>query len=175
MNRNRFLCSQCRVCYQTTIALGRHLQNAHRSLTNSHDKACLHQSSSRRDATADYCDTENSEENPNPSGDVLNDATVDINIADEGWRKATIGTKFGPNSTVVFRSIDDLVSDIVKNAGGLSSIVTISKRFKERVRVYTSPVDSDSMCSYFESIPTNALLVAFDIYSDETTISNSGS
>eukprot|EP00171_Calliarthron_tuberculosum_P007988 IDg7988t1 len=76
-------------------------------------------------------------------------------VVGQGWRTARIPTEYGLNTTGVFRSIVSIVEQELVKAGGLCPIMKFEEKFEGRERVYSSPVDSNSIRSYEESIFTD--------------------
>eukprot|EP00171_Calliarthron_tuberculosum_P001347 IDg1347t1 len=96
-------------------------------------------------------------------------------VSSEGWRRASIQTATGKNTSGVFRSILGVIATEVEAAGGCSAIIQYEETCENRRRMYSSPIDSDSMREYCESVRFNAPIIAFDLYADATTLSKSGS
>eukprot|EP00171_Calliarthron_tuberculosum_P003409 IDg3409t1 len=96
-------------------------------------------------------------------------------VSKQKWQRAVIHTRFGVNSTGVFRSAIPIIIDIVNNAGGLSAVTKSELQYRNGDRVYSSPMDSDSMYAYKEEMPAGSVIIGLDLFSDGTTVSNSGS
>lgn len=95
-------------------------------------------------------------------------------VAREGWKMAIINTENGENRTGAFRPIVPILKSIVSLAGGPSSVLQPQMKFHENLRLFSSPIDSNSMLQYAQSIPQGCKILALDLYADGTVLSASG-
>lgn len=86
------LSADCTLCYLKTIAIGRHLQNVHRTVNNSNGNVCIYKYSSSQYPLAELFDTEGSAEYSDPSVDVMNNTFIEINVAYEVKRSMPLPT-----------------------------------------------------------------------------------
>lgn len=99
-----------------------------------------------------------------------------ITVKKEGWRRAIIRTKFGLNRTGVFRSVLNLMIDVLTQAGGLKAIIPFKETYRDSdgERVFSAPWNSEAMGEYQRSLGKEGCLVLVDSYSDGLTLSGSG-
>jgi len=72
--------------------------------------------------------------------------------------------------------LKSIIIDKIRVTGGWDSIIS----WKEEVntsgeRVFSSPVDSNSLLSYEQALQYGSKIIGFDLYADGTTLSSSGS
>ena len=96
-------------------------------------------------------------------------------VPEQGSRVAHIKISGVKNSTGVYRPIHTLIKQQIELSGGTDSILKFNASVIHGIRNYSSPIDSESLQSYYESVPTGSIIVAFDIYADGTLVTSSGS
>ena len=60
-------------------------------------------------------------------------------------------------------------------AAVIESVLPCRPSFKENIPAFSSPIDSESMKSYYNSLPDGSKIAAFDLHTDGTLVSSSGS
>lgn len=99
-------------------------------------------------------------------------------LASQGWREAHIMNRFGVKQTGYFLPVMDVLSKVIRDAGGVEKIIGFRKASNEHgVRTFSHPCDSN-IIQYESENGQHAVggrkKVYFSLYCDETMLSRSG-
>ena len=92
----------------------------------------------------------------------------------EGWRSAVIHSTLKTNRTGVYRPVLDLMLEKIHDGGGADAVIQFRKVWQEGRRVFSAPWKSQHMGDYACDVGEKGRVVLADVYSDGTTLSNSG-